>query len=572
MDQGVTIWLTGLSGAGKSTIAQRLSAVLQAAGERVEVLDGDVIRTNLSKGLGFSKEDRDTNIRRIGFVAQLLTHHGAVVITAAISPYREIRDEVRAGIGRFVEVYVKCSLKELIRRDIKGLYQKALRGEIPNFTGISDPYEEPLSPEVVVDTEKETVEESVHKVLSRLGELGYLNATYARALVAPHGGRLVNRIAPPHLAAELLERVPGLPAIQLTPWTLSDLELIAVGAYSPLEGFMGRADYQCVVREMRLASGLPWSLPITLAVEREIAQLLDEGDDVALLDLDGQPVAILHLEEIYEYDKEEEARRVFRTTETAHPGVAALYARGDVLLGGPITLIRWPNGREFAEYRWGPAQTRAAFLQRGWRTVVGFQTRNPIHRAHEFIQKTALEVVDGLLLHPLVGETKSDDVPADVRMRCYQVLLEGYYPRDRVLLAVLPAAMRYAGPREAVFHALVRKNYGCTHFIVGRDHAGVGNYYGPFDAQHIFKEFRPEELGITPLFFDNAFYCRRCEGMATAKTCAHGDADRVILSGTQVRRMLGEGQMPPPEFTRPEVARVLIEAMRSATQAGGIHG
>ena len=351
-------------------------------------------------------------------------------------------------------------------------------------------------------------------------------------------------------------------ALRLGERHLGDIEMLRVGGYAPLTGFMTRADYSRVVDEMRLADGAPWSMPITLAVDDETAETVAEGDAVALLDQSDRVVGHLEVQEKFGYDKRREAQEVYRTTDEAHPGVAALFAQGDVLLGGPVRHAEEGPTGPFPEFRLTPAELKAEFAPRGWRTVVGFQTRNPVHRAHEYIQKAALETVDGLLLHPLVGETKGDDVPADVRMRCYHVLLEKYYPRDRTILAVLPAAMRYAGPREAIFHALVRRNYGCTHFIVGRDHAGVGNYYGSYDAQHIFAEFDSNELGITPLFFEHAFWCRACSGMATTKTCPHEPSTRTFLSGTAVRELLRANQPLPVEFTRPEVAHELVAAYR----------
>jgi sulfate adenylyltransferase len=380
-------------------------------------------------------------------------------------------------------------------------------------------------------------------------------------LIAPHGGTLIINLASQAEQQELRERAQALPQIVIGSRQLADLEQLANGAYSPLKGFLNRADYESVVNTMHLSNGLPWSVPVTLAVSSEQAEKLQEGSEVALLDQAGELQAVLTLEEKYTYNKRHEARQVYRTEDEAHPGVKVVYQQGDVLLGGPVRVVALQQ-QNFAQYRYTPTQSRQLFAERGWKRVVGFQTRNPVHRAHDYIQKCALETVDGLYLHPLVGDTKSDDIPADVRMRCYEVLLENYYPADRVLLGVLPASMRYAGPREAIFHALMRKNYGCSHFIVGRDHAGVGNYYGTYDAQKIFAEFDPALLGITPMFFDNSFFCRECQSMASQKTCTHGAEHHVTLSGTKVRQLLREGMLPPREFSRPEVARILIEAMR----------
>jgi sulfate adenylyltransferase len=380
-------------------------------------------------------------------------------------------------------------------------------------------------------------------------------------LIAPHGGELVINMAGEAERVELQERAKSLPQIEVGSRQLADLEMLAIGAYSPLGGFMSRADYLGVVNDMHLSNELPWSVPITLATSTEQAASLKEGSQVALVNAQGTLQAIMTVQEKYGYDKQLEASKVYRTTEEAHPGVKVLYQQGDILLGGPVRVVALQN-QTFAQYRNTPSRSRQLFAERGWKRVVGFQTRNPVHRAHEYIQKCALETVDGLYLHPLVGDTKGDDIPADVRMRCYEVLLENYYPADRVILGVLPAAMRYAGPREAVFHALMRKNYGCSHFIVGRDHAGVGNYYGTYDAHYIFANFDPAKLGITPMFFDHTFFCRACDSMASSKTCPHGNDQHVTLSGTKVRQMLQAGEIPPREFSRPEVAKVLIEAMR----------
>jgi len=548
MSKGFVVWFTGLSGAGKSTIANALKAELELRGRHVELLDGDEVRTHLSKGLGFSKEDRDTNIRRIGYVARLVARSGGVAITAAISPYREVRDEIRAETPGFVEVFARCPLDTLVERDVKGLYKKAIAGEIANFTGVSDPYEEPLHPEVVCDTSRETLRQSLSKVLDALERLGHLDRPVRESL--PEGEEL----------DALRAEARTLPRLEVGQRELSDLFMLASGALSPLDSFMGPADYKSVINDGRLANGHPFTIPILLRAEHA-----PKAERIGLY-IGDHPVGIFDVGSVFETSPEVEARNVYGTDDDAHPGVHVLKDSGRCALGGKVTALARPSSG-FPEYDLTPLQVRALKAERGWKTMVGFQTRNPVHRAHEYLQKVALESVDGLLLHPLVGETKSDDIPASVRMACYEELLRGYYPPSRVLLATNPAWMRYAGPKEAVFHAIVRRNYGCTHFIVGRDHAGVGNYYDTYAAHRIFDEYSPGELGIEILRFEHTFYCSACGGMASSRTCPHPADLHRTLSGTAVRKLLAEGADLPPEFTRPEVARVLLDATKEEATA-----
>ena len=404
-------------------------------------------------------------------------------------------------------------------------------------------------------------------------------------MIEAHGGKLVNRELSEKERSEAQKKAKGLKALSLSALEESDLEMIATGALSPLEGFMGKADFEGVLERMHLSNGAAWSLPVVKSVTAEEAKSLKPGDEVVLhhsgspgLNLGypgtGEALALLKIEEIFPHDKTKHAEKAYGTREEAHPGAARVFKMGDFLVSGKISLFQRTAHTNFLEHRRDPAETRKIFQERGWNRVVAFQTRNPIHRAHEYIQKCALEIVDGLMIHPLVGETKGDDVPAAVRMRCYEVLIDKYYQKNRVLLSVFPAAMRYAGPREAIWHAIIRKNYGCSHFIGGRDHAGVSRpdgkgYYGPFDAQKIFDQFKPGEIGVTPLFFENSFYCKGCQAVVTEKICPHDPAQRLVLSGTQVREMLTQGTIPPPEFSRPEVAQVLIEAYQSKVKVGG---
>lgn len=376
--------------------------------------------------------------------------------------------------------------------------------------------------------------------------------------IQPHGGTLVNRILEGEVLAKAVEDAKNMPRLKVDTYAAFDIDGIGKGIFSPLTGFMNEAQTRSVLDTMHLRPGVPWTIPILLSTSKEKAETLEIGAPVALEDEEGALIAILHLSEKFHVDHREIAEKVYRTTDEAHPGVSYTYSMGPVFLAGDIDVLK-TREIEFQEYNLTPAETREAFEKRGWKRIVAFQTRNPIHRAHEYLTKCALEICDGLLIHPLMGTTKKDDIPGDVRMRCYQVLMENYYPAAHVMLSLMPVNMRYAGPKEAIMHALIRKNYGCTHFIVGRDHAGVGNYYGTYDAHEIFNEFDPEEIGITPLFFDHAFYSTRTQSMASKKTCPGGPEDHIFLSGTKVREMLKKGEMPPPEFTRPEVAKILIE-------------
>ncbi|NOX44430.1 MAG: sulfate adenylyltransferase [Caldiserica bacterium] len=579
MKEGFVVWFTGLPASGKTTLAMALEEELRRRGvEPVQRLDGDIVRQDLTRDLGFSKEDRDENIRRVAFVAGLLAKNGVAVLCAFVSPYREARRMARMKCPNFVEVYCRASLSALIERDPKGLYRKALAGEIRNFTGIDDPYEEPESPEVICDTDRETVEESLGKVLRYLEDRGLIperaaargaphlaprspaSPGHSASPVPPHGGTLVDLRVTGREREALIREAEDLPEITLDPYYVREFYCLATGVYSPLPGFMGEKAYRSVVESMRLPDGTVWPLPIVLPVEPGVAERLRPGGAAALVDGAGRLLGILEDVEVFAREPEWEAEHVFRTVSPDHPGVARLLSEPRTLVGGRVRALELPDPG-FPEIARTPREVREEIARRGWETVAAFQTRNPLHRAHEYLLRCALEVCDGLLLSPLMGETKPGDLPAGVRLRTYRALLDNYFPEDRVLIAAFPANMRYAGPREAIFHALCRKNFGATHFIVGRDHAGVGDFYGPYEAQEIFDRFSPGELGIVPLKFRPAFWCKRCGGMATEKTCPHPESERVSLSGTALREMLRRGEVPPPEITRPEVARILIEAI-----------
>ena len=367
--------------------------------------------------------------------------------------------------------------------------------------------------------------------------------------IKPHGGKLIERIDEKR-KEESFEMIRK----NVTIDEARDLSNIAHGVFSPLEGYMVKEDFESVIKNGRLANGIPWTIPIVMDASKEEIEKMNEGDEIAFF-YNGNPIAIMKIEEIYPYDKKEYAMGVFKTTSIEHPGVARLFKRKDYLLGGKIDLIN-DVATEFPQYKLWPKDTRFLFRQKGWKTVVGFQTRNAPHLGHEYVQKTALTFTDGLFINPLIGKKKKGDFKDDVIIKAYEALLKNYYPKDTATMAILETEMRYAGPREAIFHAIIRKNYGCTHFIIGRDHAGVGNFYGPYEAQEIFNDY--PDLDITPIFFKSFFYCKKCGGVVNEKICPHGEEDRITFSGTKIRKMLIEGRRPPAEMMRPEVADVIL--------------
>ncbi len=384
-------------------------------------------------------------------------------------------------------------------------------------------------------------------------------------LIAPHGGKLVNRIVEGAAADKLQQEAKSLPQIALSPREACDVEMIAIGAFSPLTGFMGKADFEGVCKNMRLANGTVWPIPVTLCPADDVTAKINVGQKIALNDAKGRLLGVMTVKEKYAHDKALEIPNVYKTEDEAHPGVKTTKQQGNTCLGGDIDVVNANYEPEFPDYRVPPAKTREAFEKKGWNTIAAFQTRNPIHRSHEYLTKCAQEMTDGLLIHPLVGETKADDIPADTRMACYKTLVDNYYSKDKTMLTVMPLAMRYAGPREAVLHTLIRKNYGISHFIVGRDHAGVGNYYGTYDAQKIFNQFDlPKDIGVTILKFEHTAWCKKCEAIVSTKTCPHGPEDKIAPSGTKVRELLKSGQRPPMEFSRPEIADILIKWAQAA--------
>jgi adenylyl-sulfate kinase len=573
MSAGFVVWFTGLSGAGKSTLAAMLSAALRSRGVHVEVLDGDEVRTHLSKGLGFSREDRDTNVRRIGYVAKLCARSGACAMTAAISPYRAVRDEQRAQIDRFVEVYCRCEIPVLAERDPKGLYKKALAGEIKNFTGIDDPYEPPLAPEVTVDTSAETKEESLARILTKLEALGYVSpgvapaAVAARtaggptALIAPHGGELVDRFAKGDDLTALTARAASLPVIALDERAARDLDAIATGALSPLKGFMNSKDFLRVVREMRLENGLPWPLPVTLSVSAVEAAAIEVGASVALVQGEGgRRLAVLEVSDIF---RPAAALASLGDAPGLDEETRALAPDGAVFVGGEVRVLERSDPSPSAKED-DPQALRARFTERGQARVVGFHAEGIFSRADEHLARAALESADALLVQvPIEGAAK-EGYPVEVRRRCCDAVLERYYAEGRAVVALCPASRSAGSPRAAVLRAILQKNYGCSHVVIP-----LGEVRSPeaLRVRRAFAAFSPGEIGVEPLFFDEVRISTTLAGPCTARTAPREPSREILPFGAQIEAWLTRGEPMPSELVRPEVIEILRAERRRPGEA-----
>ncbi len=541
---GFVVWFTGLSGAGKSTLAALLASALRGRGVHVEVLDGDEVRTHLSKGLTFSREDRDTNIRRIGFVAKLLARSGACAITAAISPFRSIRDEQRAQIDRFVEVYCQSSIDALAARDPKGLYRKALAGEIKGFTGIDDPYEEPLAPEVVVYTDRETKEESLAKILGRLEELGYVpkragefvQASTSR-LVRPHGGALAACRVDGERATKLAEVARTLPVVDLDAEAEADLEMLATGAYSPLEGFLTSKDWLRVAAEMRLENGLPWPVPVVLPIPDDQARDLRVGSEIALRSRDGRLMAVLDVSDVYCLEELLRGRRLVGPFGEADPEITRQRARSRYFVGGKVRVF---GGSVQYSRRHTPGQTRAMFDALGLEFVAGLRTRTLPRRAEEYLARVGLDLAGALLWH-VVDAAKA--LPFETRLSCHDVLIQKYFPTKRVVLSVSSGGFALGG-RAAILDAIVCQNHGCSHVVLGQP--------GDADVRRGFLAFAPGELRITPLVFGEAGVCPAMNAMVTEPRLPDG-ASWETMSEAEVLEKISRGEAISEEIVRAEV-------------------
>ncbi len=560
MNRGFVVWLTGLPASGKTTLAQRLRISLIIRGYSAMVLDGDELRKTLWPELGYSREERNENIRRIAHLAKMLYESGIVVIVAVISPYRSLREYARKLIGDFIEVYLSCPVEVCEKRDPKGMYEKAKSGEIPQFTGISDLYEPPVHPEVILKTDQFSPNQCLEQLLSYLQQNNHISSI-PKALTLPHGGELVQQSYPMEGLGKI--SLENLPRISVEEEYLMDAENIASGAYSPLKGFLSVDEILEVLETHRLPNGLTFGIPVFLPVSRQEAMLVKGSSGKVLLTTKtASDVALLKDAVVEEFDAGKWVKRMFGTDNTKHPGVQRFLNMPGFVLSGQVFLLK-PVDFPFRNWSHSPLTLREEFLKRGWKTAAAFQTRNPPHRGHEFTHRLALEKTDGLLIHPIVGAKREADFSTEIILQSYQLLLKHYLPKERVFLSGLPTWMRYAGPREAIFHGVVRKNFGCTHFIVGRDHAGVGNFYPPYAAQEIFDKF---EVGVEVIPVKAVDFCFLCDSFVTERTCPHPEESREKIAMSRIKQFLQMQEGNVERILRPEIAAYLRQAVQKSKE------